>query len=193
VNRQGKLIIITAPSGAGKTTIGRYLLEQLPQLKFSVSATTRAPREGEKEGVDYYFMSEDAFGEHIRQNDFLEWEEVYPGRRYGTLRSEAVRLWNEGKHVIFDIDVLGAMKLQAQFPANTLSVFIAPPSLEELKQRLMRRKTESPENVAIRLKRAEMEMSYMHRFDAVVVNDDLETAKREALQIVSRFLNSGSD
>lgn len=190
MSKQGKLVIITAPSGAGKTTIGKYLLEQLPQLKFSVSATTRAARENEKEGVDYYFMSEEEFDLHIQHHDFLEWEEVYPGRRYGTLRSEVIRLWDEGKHVVFDIDVLGAIRLQAQFPEKTLSVFIAPPSLEILRERLIIRNTETPENLSIRLQRAEMELQHMDRFDEVIINDDLQKAKQQALDIVSNFLAS---
>ena len=187
---QGKLVIITAPSGAGKTTIGKYLLEQIPNLKFSVSATTRLPRAGEQEGVDYYFMTPEAFDRHIEEDDFLEWEEVYPGRRYGTLRKEAQRLWDEGKHVIFDIDVLGAIKLQAQFPTNTLSVFIAPPSLEILRERLTLRNTETPENLAIRLSRANMEMEKKDMFDVVVINDNLTAAKQQAYDVVSEFLNS---
>lgn len=185
----GKLIIITAPSGAGKTTIGKYLLAHIPQLSFSVSATTRAPRENEKHGVDYYFLTAAQFDAHIANNDFLEWEEVYPGRRYGTLRSEADRLWAAGRHIIFDIDVKGAIHLQSQFRENTLSLFIAPPSLEELRRRLEGRKSETAETIALRMERASMEMSKKALFNHIVVNDDLDLACKQAFALVTAFLN----
>lgn len=186
----GKLIIITAPSGAGKTTIVKYLLETISSLSFSVSATTRPPRENESDGRDYYFISESEFKEHIADDHFLEWEEVYPGRFYGTLQSEVERLWNMGKHVIFDIDVMGAIHLQKKFPKNSITIFIAPPSLEVLQQRLAARKTESEQTLATRLLRTEMELSKMELFDKVIVNDDLILARNQAKQIVEQFLAS---
>lgn len=186
----GKLIIITAPSGAGKTTIVKYLLETISSLSFSVSATTRPPRENESDGRDYYFISESEFKEHIANNHFLEWEEVYPGRFYGTLQSEVERLWNMGKHVVFDIDVMGAIHLQEKFPDNSITIFIAPPSLEILRQRLAARKTETQHTLSTRLQRAEMELSKKNLFDKVIVNDDLVLACRQAKEVVQEFLNS---
>ncbi|MFN3940171.1 MAG: guanylate kinase [Chitinophagales bacterium] len=185
----GKLIIITAPSGAGKTTIVKHLLAHIPSLRFSVSATTRSPRANEADGIDYYFISETDFKKHIAANHFLEWEEVYPGRFYGTLQSEVERLWSQGMHVVFDIDVIGAIHLQEKYPAESLSLFIAPPSLEILEQRLMLRKTESPQMLQTRMERAAMELSKKDLFDMVIVNDNLDTACRQAHARVLEFIS----
>jgi guanylate kinase len=186
----GKLLIITAPSGAGKTTIVRHLLQQCPQLEFSVSATTRPRRDNEVDGKDYYFLSESSFREKIESGAFAEWEEVYAGRMYGTLRSELERIWGKGNYIVFDIDVLGAMNLQAQFPDTSFSMFIAPPSIEALRQRLLARGTETEATLVTRLARAEMEMSKSGGFHHVLVNDNLERACREAEQLVGKFLDT---
>jgi len=187
VSRQ--LLIITAPSGAGKTTIVRYLLGHFRQLAFSISATTRPKRDHETDGVDYYFLDHDTFQEKIRQHAFAEYEEVYPGRWYGTLRTEMDRLWNDDKCIVFDIDVLGALNLQSQYPEESLSMFIAPPSLEVLENRLRSRGTETPESLTARLQRAAMELERCNSFDQVIINDDLETACQKAARIVTAFLS----
>ncbi len=184
----GKLIIITAPSGAGKTTIVRYLLKNIPSLAFSVSATTRPIRNNETEGKDYYFLTVDAFRNKINENAFVEWEEVYPGKFYGTLRSEVERLWAEGRHIIFDVDVKGALSLKSQFPERTLSVFIQPPSLEVLIERLRQRATETPETLATRIERVKYELTFSDKFDRVIINDKLETSQEEAFALVHNFL-----
>jgi guanylate kinase len=184
----GKLLIITAPSGAGKTTIVRHLLQQFPQLEFSVSATTRPKREYEEDGKDYFFLSEAAFREKVAAGDFAEWEEVYAGRMYGTLRSEMERIWDKGHCIVFDIDVLGAMNLQRQFPKTSMSLFIAPPSIEALRQRLEARGTETTASLETRLERAEMEMAQSGGFHHVLVNDQLEQACNTAGELVGKFL-----
>lgn len=183
-----KIIIITAPSGAGKTSITQHLLKQFPVLSFSVSAATRSPRGNEKDGVDYYFISEGDFRTKIEAEAFLEWEMVYPGKYYGTLLSEMDRIWDAGRIPVLDIDVQGAMKVQQRFPESCLSLFIQPPSLEELRRRLQRRGTESESGLEARIGKAAYEMSFMSRFDAVVVNDVLETACRDAEAQVAAFL-----
>src|SRR3954447_13498883 len=156
----GKIIIITAPSGAGKTSITRYLLNKYPKLAFSISAATRQARGKEKNGVDYYFMSLEEFREKIKNNDFIEWEMVYEGKYYGTLKSELERIWAEGKTPMLDIDVKGAIHVQQQFPNTSLSIFVLPPSLDELKKRLQGRGTETPENISVRLNKASYELSF---------------------------------
>ena len=181
---QSKLVIITAPSGAGKTSITHYLLEKIPQLTFSVSAATRKARTGEVNGKDYYFMSVDEFRKKIQNNEFLEWEMVYEGKYYGTLRSEIERLWNEDKFPLLDIDVKGAIHVQQQYPDNSLSIFIEPPSIKELHKRLLSRGTETEESLQTRINKAEYELSFMDHFDKVVVNDDLQEACEEAEKIV---------
>ncbi len=186
---KGKLLIITAPSGAGKTTIVRHLLRHIPSLAFSVSATTRPPRENETHGVDYYFLSEEEFRQGIEKEEFAEWEEVYPGRFYGTLKKEMERKWEEGKTVVFDIDVKGALNLQRQFRDESLSLFIAPPSREALRKRLEGRGTENAETLEVRMERASMELTQSRQFDTVIINDDLELAKQKAMQAVSSFLH----
>ena len=184
-----KVIILTAPSGAGKTSIASYLLKTLPQLSFSVSATTRAPRGNEKDGVEYHFISPSTFEGHIYQNDFLEYEMVYEGLYYGTLKSELTRIWNLGKIPVLDIDVKGAIKIQKQLAENCLSIFIMPPSIEVLKQRLENRKTETAENIQMRLDKASFEISFSNQFNAIIQNNDLALACTETEKVISNFLN----
>ncbi len=183
-----KLVIFTAPSGAGKTTIVRHLLDRFDNLAFSVSATTRARRPHEQHGRDYYFLSPEEFMQRVKNGDFLEWEEVYPGQYYGTLRQEVERLWKEGKDVIFDIDVKGAWKLKQAYPDRSLAVFVMPPSKEALLQRLRDRHTEDEESLRKRMARASAELEWAPRFDVVLVNDRLEDALQQAEQLVSEFL-----
>ena len=186
-----KIIIITAPSGAGKTSITKHLLKTFPgELAFSISAATRQKRNYEKDGVDYYFMSVDEFKEKIQQNAFVEWEMVYEGKYYGTLTSEIHRIWQEGKVPLLDIDVQGAVHVQQEHREQTLSIFIEPPSVDELKKRLNSRGTETPESLDTRLNKATYELSFKDHFDKVIVNDDLEKACKEAVNIVSTFLSS---
>ncbi|MCU0386933.1 MAG: guanylate kinase [Flavihumibacter sp.] len=184
-----KIIIITAPSGAGKTSITRYLLKQFPQLAFSISAATRSPRGMEQNAKDYYFMSVEEFKNHIRQNDFMEWEMVYEGKYYGTLKSEMERIWSLHQVPMLDIDVKGAIHIQQQYPHNSLSLFIEPPSVEELKKRLVSRGTESDESLAARVNKASYEIGFKHHFDHVIVNDQLEKACQEAAALIGSFLN----
>lgn len=184
-----KLIVLSAPSGAGKTTIVRYLLENFKNLSFSISATSRQKREGEIEGKDYYFLSKEKFRDKINNNEFLEWEEVYKDNFYGTLLSEIHRIWKENKSIIFDIDVKGALNIKKQFPKDTITIFISPPSLEELENRLRNRATEMEENIIKRISKAKEEMSYKDKFDKVIINDDLEKAKNKALKIISHLHN----
>ena len=186
---KNKLIIITAPSGAGKTSITRHLMQHFPQLAFSFSAATRQARGTEKNGVDYHFMSADDFKQKIQHNEFVEWEMVYEGKYYGTLKAELERIWNEDKIPVLDIDVKGAIHVQQQFPATTLSLFIEPPSVEELKKRLLSRGTETPESLAARVNKASYELSFKEHFNKVVVNDDLQKACIEAEVIVFGFIN----
>lgn len=184
-----KLVIITAPSGAGKTSITRYLLNKYPKLAFSVSAATRKARGKEKNGVDYYFISLEEFQEKIKNNDFVEWEMVYEGKYYGTLKSELERIWSQGKVPILDIDVKGAIHVQKQFPKTSLSIFVQPPSVEELRKRLEGRGTDTPENIATRLNKATYEMSFNHSFDKVVINDNLHAACQETEKAIKEFTN----
>jgi guanylate kinase len=185
-----KILIITAPSGAGKTSITRHLMASFPQLAFSVSAATRQARGTEKDGVDYHFMTAEAFKQHIQQEDFVEWEMVYEGKYYGTLKSELNRIWNENKIPVLDIDVKGAIHVQQQYPASSLSIFIDPPSVEELKKRLENRGTETAASLAARINKASYEMSFKHEFDEVIVNDYLAKACARAEQVVSDFISS---
>ncbi len=183
-----KLLIFAAPSGSGKTTIVRHLLDRYPNLSFSVSATTRAKRAHERHGVDYYFISQEAFRRHIDHKDFAEWEEVYAGQYYGTLRSEIERIWAEGKDVIFDIDVHGAMRLKRKYGEQALTVFVKPPSHEALVERLRARGTENEETLTRRIAKAEEELGFENKFDVVLVNDVLEEALRRAETIAEPFL-----
>ena len=185
-----KILIITAPSGAGKTSITKYLMAKFPVLTFSVSAATRQARGTEKNGVDYYFISGEDFKYKIQNNEFVEWEMVYEGKYYGTLKAELQRIWEEGKIPVLDIDVKGAIHVQQQFNEGTLSLFIEPPSVNELKMRLEGRGTESEESLASRVNKASYELSFKEHFDKTVVNADLKTACNDAEKIVSDFLNS---
>ena len=187
--QKGKLLIITAPSGAGKTTIVKHLLTKYEDLAFSISVTTRMRRDHEVDKVDYYFITADEFTQLIHDHAFAEWEEVYDGQFYGTLKSELNRLWDAGKHIVFDIDVMGATTLKEKYPDKTLAIFIKPPSMEVLLERLERRKSESPENLKRRIRRAKIELAYQTSFDKILVNDDLEVALKEAEEIVETFLS----
>ena len=184
------MIVFSAPSGSGKTTLVKHLLTQEFPFGFSISATSRLPRGQEKNGTDYYFLSEIEFREKIVQDAFLEYEEVYPGTFYGTLRSEIDRLWSAGKHVLFDIDVVGGCNIKRQFPDQCLSLFVQPPSMEVLENRLRGRGTDNAEKIQQRLAKATTELAYATKFDHIIVNDDLETAKKELVALVQNFLNS---
>lgn len=186
---QGKLVIFSAPSGAGKSTLVHYLLPKFPELSFSISATSRAPRGEERHGKDYYFLSAEEFASRAQQGDFLEWEEVYKGTCYGTLKSEVERLWAEGKTVVFDIDVVGAVNLKKQFGDRALALFVQAPSLQVLEERLRGRATDSEEKIEERIAKATVEMKRAPEFDRVVVNDVLEVAKAESTQILKDFLH----
>ena len=185
---EGKCIIFSAPSGAGKTTIVRHLLDRDLGLCFSVSAATRPQRHYEVNGRDYHFMSEEKFKELIEIGAFVEWEEVYPGHFYGTLRSEIERIWSEGRSPIFDVDVVGGLDLKAAFGNNALAIFVAPPSMEVLVSRLRERATETDETLQLRSEKAAQEMKYAEMFDAVILNDDLDRACAEACSMVKEFL-----
>ncbi len=185
-----KLLIITAPSGAGKTSITKHLMKRFPQLAFSISAATRQPREYEKDGVDYYFMSIADFQQKIQNNEFVEWEMVYEGKYYGTLKSEMQRIWNRQQTPILDIDVKGAIHVQGLYPKQTLSLFIEPPSIEELKRRLQSRGTETAETLQARLNKAAYEISFKHSFGKVIINDELQKACADAEQVVAAFLSA---
>lgn len=186
----GKLVIFSAPSGSGKTTIVSHLLNEGLPLAFSVSATSRPPRGNEKHGKEYYFLSPDAFREHINQDAFVEWEEVYQDRYYGTLKSEVNRLWEAHKHVLFDVDVVGGLNLKKQYGDRALAVFVKAPSIAELEKRLRMRSTESEEELQLRLRKAEEEYAYADRFDVVLVNEDLQEAKKTAEALVRNFLSA---
>jgi guanylate kinase len=185
---QNKLIIFSAPSGSGKSTLINYLLTRVPNLSFSISCTSRAPRGQEQHGREYYFLSPEEFRERIARDEFLEYEEVYTDKFYGTLKSEVERLRSAGKIVIFDVDVKGGVNIKKYYGDRALSVFIQPPSIEALRARLEGRATDAPEVIETRLQRAEFELSLAPQFDRIIVNDDLETAKDEVLRVVSEFL-----
>ncbi|RIV73306.1 guanylate kinase [Flagellimonas aequoris] len=187
----GKLIIFSAPSGSGKTTIVQHLLKQ-PELNlaFSVSATSRPRRGKEKHGVNYYFMSVSEFKRHIKNEDFLEWEEVYRDNFYGTLKSEVERLWAEGKNVIFDIDVVGGLRIKKKFPDKTLAVFVKPPSVDELKIRLKKRSTESDDKINMRIAKASVELATAPQFDKIIKNYDLDVALNEAHRLVAEYVGA---
>ncbi|MEM9076792.1 MAG: guanylate kinase [Bacteroidota bacterium] len=194
MSKGGKLIIFSAPSGSGKTTIVRHLLKQ-PELNlaFSVSATSRSPRGEEKDGVNYYFMSTKEFKQHIKNDDFLEWEEVYRDNFYGTLKSEVERLWAEGKNVIFDIDVVGGLRIKKKFPEETLAVFVKPPSVDELKIRLKKRSTESEDKINMRVAKASVELATAPQFDKIIKNYDLDIAFKESHKLVAEFVGVPSE
>lgn len=184
-----KVLIFSAPSGSGKSTIVNHILSLHPEVEFSVSATSRAPRGSEVHGVEYYFLSEDEFRDKIARGEFVEYEEVYAGSFYGTLKEEVKRIWAKDHVIIFDVDVKGGVNLKKYFGAKALSVFIQAPSIEELRRRLEKRGTDSPEAIDRRVAKAEEEMTYAPLFDRVLVNDDLETAFKEAEEMVDQFLS----
>jgi guanylate kinase len=184
----GKIIIITAPSGAGKTSITRFLLAKYPQLTFSVSAATRSPRIHEKNGVDYYFLTLDDFQQKIQHNEFAEWEMVYEGKYYGTLKSELKRILQAGNTPLLDIEVKGAIHIQEQYWGSSLSLFIEPPSVDELRRRLETRGTETAESLMARVSKAAYELSFKQHFDKIIINDELENACRQADEAVKAFL-----
>ncbi|UFH36140.1 guanylate kinase [Flavobacterium acetivorans] len=185
----GKLIVFSAPSGSGKTTIVRHLLSKEDlNLEFSISAASRDPRGEEVNGKDYYFISTEEFKKHIKNDDFLEWEEVYRDNFYGTLKSEVERIWAKGKNVIFDIDVAGGLRIKHKFPEQTLAVFVKPPSVDELKRRLKERSTESEDKINMRIAKASVELATAPQFDTIIKNYDLEVALEEAYQLVKNFV-----
>ena len=187
--KTGKLIVFSAPSGSGKTTIVRHLLDQSElNLEFSISATSRAPRGQEAHGKDYYFLSLDEFKTKIKNDDFLEWEEVYRDNFYGTLKSEVERIWANGKHVIFDIDVTGGLRIKKKFPSETLAVFVKPPNLNELIRRLKERGEESEDKINMRVAKAPVELATAPQFDTIVVNSELDQALKDAYDLVAKFI-----
>ena len=190
-SKKGKLIVFSAPSGSGKTTIVKHLLgiDRL-NIEFSISATSREKRGDEVHGKDYYFLSLKEFKNHIKNDDFLEWEEVYRDNFYGTLKTEVERIWAMGKHVIFDIDVSGGLRIKRKFPEQTLAIFVKPPSIDELKIRLKKRQTESPDKINMRVAKASAELATAPLFDTVIVNDNLENALNHAENLVESFLNT---
>ena len=184
----GKLLIFSAPSGSGKTTIVRRLLEQFSNLEFSISATSRAPRGEERDGVDYYFLSPEAFAQKVAEEAFVEWEEVYKGTCYGTLRSEMERIWTKGNVILFDVDVMGGIRLKEIFGEDAMSIFVMPPSIEELRRRLEGRGTDAPEVIEKRIAKASFELTKAPEFDRQVINDDLEVAVSQVAEIVKNFI-----
>ena len=184
----GKLIIFSAPSGSGKTTIVRRLMEIVEGLEFSVSATSRAPRGVEQDGQDYYFLSGEEFDKRIAEDAFVEWEEVYAGTKYGTLRSELERIWSKGHTILFDVDVKGGVRLKDIFGEQALSIFVMPPSIEELRRRLEGRATDTPEKIEQRIGKAAEEIGYAERFDLTIINDDLEAAVEQVRRVVEQFI-----
>ena len=186
----GKLIVISAPSGAGKTSIVHQLLKDIPELSFSVSASSRERRENELHGKDYYFLGVEGFQQKIKEDAFLEWEQVYENQYYGTLKSEIGRIWSEGKTVIFDVDVVGGLNIKKQYPKKCLSIFIMPPSVEVLAERLIGRGSESDESVKKRLDKAEEEISKNEQFDTIIMNDDFEIACEQTKEMITNFINA---
>lgn len=183
-----KMIIISAPSGAGKTTLVKYLLGERLDIEFSISACSRSKREGEENGVDYYFLSVDEFKNKIDKDEFVEWEEVYPGSYYGTLRSEVERIWSKGHHVIFDVDVIGGLNIKKQYSEKSLAVFIMPPSIEVLEQRIRKRQSDSEEQIHKRVEKAAWEMQFAPKFDAIIINNDITIARVELAGKIDEFL-----
>ena len=187
--KKGKLLIFSAPSGSGKTTLVKYLMNAVDGIRFSVSATSRKPRGGEINGKDYYFLSVKEFKNRIAKDEFVEWEEVYKDKFYGTLKSDIERLRNEGFHVAFDVDVVGGLNIKKCYGDDALSVFIMPPSIEELFARLKNRATDCDEDIQIRIDKAEFELTFADKFDVRIINDDLEIAKMETVKVICDFLN----
>ncbi|MFD1294920.1 guanylate kinase [Lutibacter holmesii] len=190
MGKEGKLLVFSAPSGSGKTTIVHHLLKQEKlNLDFSISATSRDARGQEIHGKDYYFISAEEFQQHINNDDFIEYEEVYTNNFYGTLKKEVERIWSLGKHVIFDIDVIGGLNIKEKFPDKTLAIFVQPPSIEEMERRLRDRKTDSEEKIKERVLKAEKELKYAKDFDVILINDNLEDAKEDAINLVQNFIS----
>jgi len=188
-NKKGKLLIFSAPSGSGKTTLVHYLMKRFSELAFSVSATSRPPRPGEKDGKDYFFMTVNEFKQKIANQEFVEWEEVYENQFYGSLKSEVERLRNEGKTVVFDVDVKGGLNIKKQFGDEALAIFVKPPSLEILEKRLRARSTENEASLKKRISRAGYEMEFEPQFDVVIVNNKLDEAQKQSVKLVRSFLN----
>ena len=194
MSKGGKLIVFSAPSGSGKTTIVRHLLKhQSLNLEFSISATSREPRFGEQDGVHYYFLDLSEFKRRIKEDEFLEWEEVYRDNFYGTVKSEVERIWDEGKNVIFDIDVVGGLDIKEIYPEKTLAVFVKPPSIEELKIRLKKRKTETEDKINMRVAKASIELKTAPQFDHIILNDNLDVALTKAYNLVSDFVGADTN
>jgi len=189
--KKGKMLIVSAPSGSGKSTIVQWLMQEHPELKlyFSISCTSRPPRGTEQNGVEYFFLTPEAFKAKIQNNEFLEYEEVYENRFYGTLKQQVERQREDGQNVVFDVDVKGGVNIKNHYGNEALSLFIQPPSIEELRKRLIGRATDSMEAIEQRLAKAAYELTFAPQFDKVIINDDLETAKQEALDVIERFLN----
>ncbi|NQU33729.1 MAG: guanylate kinase [Bacteroidetes bacterium] len=186
--QKGKLLIFSAPSGSGKTTLVKYIMGQIDTLLFSISATSRKIRSNEVDGLDYYFLSVEDFKKKIANNEFVEWEEVYKGRYYGSLKSEVERIRNQGLHVVFDVDVVGGVNIKKLYGDVALSIFVMPPSLAALKQRLLVRGTDNSDDIQTRLEKAEHELTYSNKFDMIIINDNLEHAKKESLELVKNFI-----
>ena len=184
-----KLIVFSAPSGAGKTTLVKYIIETFNDIQFSISATSRIARGEEKDGVDYYFFSNEEFKAKVQNEEFIEYEEVYGGNYYGTLKSELDRIWNANKIAIFDIDVVGGANIKNMFPNETLSIFVMPPSIDVLKNRLLERGDVSSEEINVRVKKAESELDYASKFDNIIINNDLEESKKIAHTVIKKFIN----
>ena len=184
-----KLIVFSAPSGAGKTTLVRYIIETFNDIQFSISATSRVARGNEKDGVDYYFLSNEEFKARVKNEEFIEYEEVYGGNYYGTLKSELDRIWNANKIAIFDIDVVGGANIKNMFPNETLSIFVMPPSIDVLKNRLLERGDVSSEEINVRVKKAESELDYASKFDNIIINNDLEESKKIAHTLIKKFID----
>jgi guanylate kinase len=186
--QQGRIVIFSAPSGSGKSTLINYLLTQMDCFEFSISATSRSPRGTEVNGKEYYFLTPEEFKQKIEQDEFLEWEEVYKDRFYGTLKSEVDRIFKDGKVVLFDVDVIGGLNIKKYYGESALAVFIQPPGIEELRYRLNSRATDSQDVINSRIEKAEYELSFAPRFDKIIINDNLQTAQQEVLSIVTNFL-----
>ena len=184
-----KLIVFSAPSGAGKTTLVKYILKTFSEIEFSISATSRKARGEEKDGKDYHFLSSEEFKARIKNDEFIEYEEVYGGNYYGTLKSEVTRIWKDKKIAIFDIDVVGGANIKSMFPNETLSIFVMPPSIEILRERLIERGDVSKEEIDVRIKKAESELDYASKFDNIIINNDLEESKKIALTLIKEFID----
>ena len=184
-----KLIVFSAPSGAGKTTLVKYILKTFSKIQFSISATSRKARGEERDGKDYYFLSDQEFKARIKNDEFIEYEEVYGGNYYGTLKSEVDRIWKDKKIAIFDIDVVGGANIKGMFPDETLSIFVMPPSIEILRERLIERGDVSKEEIDVRIKKAESELDYASKFDNIIINNDLEESKKIALTLIKEFID----